>query len=278
MSDNRERVGIVGVGRMGLAMVKHLVRGGYPVTACDIDPDNAGKARDLGATVAATPAVLGKSVDYVILGVGYDDEVNQVALGSDGLRETLAAGSAIAVSSTVAPETVKALEDHFDVKGIGVLDAPICRGRWYADQGQLLALFGGKGNVVERSRPIYGTFCSDMVHLGEVGHGQVAKAMNNLLLWVNSIGLIEAGRIAETTGIDMVKLRQALMMSSGKSQALEDWEQTTFTWALKDMQIVSKMTDRAGLSLPITGAVKELVKEARRTKAGNPPNWTGKPG
>jgi 3-hydroxyisobutyrate dehydrogenase/2-hydroxy-3-oxopropionate reductase len=50
----------------------------------------------------------------------------------------------------------------------------------------------------------------------------------------------------------------------------------TFTWALKDMQIVSKMTDRAGLSLPITGMVRELVKDARKLKASNPPAWTGK--
>ena len=49
----------------------------------------------------------------------------------------------------------------------------------------------------------------------------------------------------------------------------------TFTWALKDMQVVAEMTDKAGLSLPVTGAVKELVKEARRIKAANPPNWTG---
>jgi len=263
---------------MGLAMVKHLVKGGYPVTACDINADNVTKASGLGATVAATPAVLGRNVDFVILGVGYDDEVNQVVLGPKGLHETLAAGSVIAVSSTVAPDTVKALDERLKANGIGVLDAPICRGRWFADEGKLLALFGGSESVVERGRPIYGTFCSDIVHLGEVGHGQVGKAMNNLLLWINSIGLIEAGRIAETTGIDLVKLRKALMMSSGKSQALEDWDQTTFTWALKDMQIVSKMTDKAGLSLPITGAVKELVKEARRTKATNPPDWTGKRG
>jgi 3-hydroxyisobutyrate dehydrogenase/2-hydroxy-3-oxopropionate reductase len=98
--------------------------------------------------------------------------------------------------------------------------------------------------------------------------------MNNLLLWINSIGLIEAGRIAETTGIDLPTLRDALQMSSGKSQALEDWDQTSFMWALKDMQIVSKMADRAGLALPVTGAVKELVKEAKRIKASNPPKWT----
>lgn len=99
--------------------------------------------------------------------------------------------------------------------------------------------------------------------------------MNNLLLWVNAIGLLEAGRLAETTGIDLVKLREALMMSSGASDALKEWDMISFTWALKDMQIVADMTDKAGLSLPITGAIKELVKEARRVKASNPPNWTG---
>src|SRR4029450_2268441 len=165
----------------------------------------------------------------------------------------------IAVSSTVAPDTVKALDQQARQQGVGVLDDPRCRGRFFADAGQLLALFGGSDEVVARGRPIFATFCSDIAHLGEVGHGQVGKAMNNLLLWVNSIGLIEAGRIAETTGIDLPKLRDALLMSSGKSHALEEWDQITFTWALKDMQIVAQMTDEAGLSLPLTGAVKELV-------------------
>jgi 3-hydroxyisobutyrate dehydrogenase/2-hydroxy-3-oxopropionate reductase len=276
MAKQKERVGVIGVGRMGGAMAKHLIRHGYPVTACDISKENLEKARQLGTDIAATPADLGKAITFVILGVGYDDEVNEVTLGPQGVLQTLAPGSIIAVSSTVAPDTVKALDAKARAKGVDILDAPTCRGRWFADEGKLLALFGGKPEVVERGRPIYATFASDIAHLGEVGHGQVGKAMNNLLLWVTSIGLIEAGRIAETTGIDLVKLRDALMMSSGKSQALEDWEQVSFTWALKDMQIVSKMADQAGLSLPITGAVKELVKEAKRIKATNPPNWTGR--
>ena len=66
------------------------------------------------------------------------------------------------------------------------------------------------------------------------------------------------------------------MMSSGNSDALKEWDMISFTWALKDMQVVAEMADKAGLSLPVTGAVKELVKEARRIKASNPPNWTGK--
>jgi 3-hydroxyisobutyrate dehydrogenase len=271
----KEKVGIIGVGRMGQPMVKHMVGKGFDVTACDVSKDNVEKAKALGAKHGASPKDLG-DCSFIILGVGYDDEVNEVVLGENGVLQSLKAGSIIAISSTVSPETVKAIDAKARAKGCDVLDAPICRGRWFADEGKLLALFGGTDAVVARGRAVYGTFASDISHLGDVGHGQVAKAMNNLLLWVTSIGLIEAGRVAESTGIDLVKLRDALMMSSGKSQALEDWDQTSFTWALKDMQIVSQLADKANLSLPLTGAVKEMVKEARRIKATNPPKWTGK--
>jgi 3-hydroxyisobutyrate dehydrogenase len=270
-----ERVGIVGVGRMGLAMLKHLVKRGYAVTACDLDGTQLGKAREAGAATATSPAALARLSDFVILGVGYTYEVNAVVHGENGLLATLRKGSIIAISSTVSPATVQAIDAAAQPRGIGVLDAPICRGRWAADEGTLLAMIGGRPDVVERGRAVYGCFCSDYAHLGDVGHGQVGKTMNNLLLWINSVGLIEAGRLAETTGIDLVKLRDALQISSGASAALNDWDMITFTWALKDMQVVAEMTDKAGLSLPVTGAVKELVKEARRIKAANPPDWTG---
>jgi len=270
---NKSRVGLVGAGRMGLAMLKHLRKHGHPVMACDIDDKQLSKAREAGAAAAETSAELARAASFVIIAVGYDDEVNAVALGPEGLIAHLAPGSVIAVSSTTKPDTVKALERRARERGIDVLDAPICRGRFAADEGTLLALVGGNAEVVERGRLIYGCFCSDYVHLGEVGHGQVGKTLNNLLLWINAIGLIEAGRLAETTGIDLGKLRHALLMSSGGSDALKGWDHISFTWALKDMQIVADLADKAGLSLPITGATKELVKDARRIKASNPPKW-----
>jgi 3-hydroxyisobutyrate dehydrogenase-like beta-hydroxyacid dehydrogenase len=271
----KERVGIVGVGRMGLAMLKHLVQHGHQVTACDLDAKQLDKAREAGASTVTTAAEVARAASFVIIGVGYDDEVNEVVLGADGLLAELAPGSIIAVSSTAKPDTVKALDQRARTQGVDILDAPICRGRFAADDGTLLALVGGKPEVVERGRAVYRCFCSDYAHLGEVGHGQVGKTMNNLLLWINAVGLIEAGRLAESTGIDLAKLRAALLMSSGASDALKEWDMITFTWALKDMQIVADLTDKAGLSLPITGAIKELVKDARRIKATNPPKWTG---
>jgi len=276
MNGEKARVGIVGVGRMGLAMLKHLVKQGYHVTARDVDDKQLAKARAAGAAAVATLAEVARAADFVIVAVGYDEEVRQVVLEVDGLLANLAPGSIIAVSSTAKPGTVKALDEEAKAHGVAILDAPICRGRFAADDGTLLALAGGKPDVVERGRAIYRCFCSDYAHLGDVGHGQVGKTMNNLLLWINAVGLIEAGRLAETTGIDLVKLRAALLISSGASDALKEWDGVSFTWALKDMQIVADLADKAGLSLPITGAIKELVKEARRIKtAGAAPNWTG---
>src|SRR5947209_12070681 len=136
----KERIGIIGAGRMGLAMLKHLVKHGYPVVACDIDDEQLRKAREAGAAAVETPAAVARAADFVIIGVGYDDEVNAVVLGADGLLADLAPGSIIAVSSTAKPDTVRALEQRAQTQAVGILDAPICRGRFAADEGTLLAL------------------------------------------------------------------------------------------------------------------------------------------
>src|SRR6202050_414075 len=119
MADAKKaRVGIVGVGRMGLSMLKHLVKKGYTVTVCDIGEKQREAARAAGAGIAKTPAEVGRASDIVILGVGYDDEVNDVVFGKDGLLETMAPGSIIAVSSTAKPDTVKALAARVSQNGI----------------------------------------------------------------------------------------------------------------------------------------------------------------
>jgi 3-hydroxyisobutyrate dehydrogenase-like beta-hydroxyacid dehydrogenase len=167
------------------------------------------------------------------------------------------------------------LAEKARAKGVEVLDAPICRGQMAADTGTMLILCGGKPEVFERGKPIYSTFGKDYVLLGDIGAGQFGKAMNNFLLWVNGIALIEAGRLAEANGMNLIKLRDALLISSGASDALKNWENVSFLWALKDMQIVSRMADKASISMPIAGAIKELVKDGRKIKLSNPPDWTG---
>src|SRR6266508_752510 len=97
VDEEKETVGIVGAGRMGMAMLKHLIKHGHKVVACDRKTEQQQKARAAGATIAKTPAEIGKSTSFVIIGVGYDEEVNDAVLGRDGLLETLKPGSIIAV-------------------------------------------------------------------------------------------------------------------------------------------------------------------------------------
>jgi 3-hydroxyisobutyrate dehydrogenase-like beta-hydroxyacid dehydrogenase len=273
---DQENIGIVGAGRMGQAMIRHLIKHGYAVLAQDIEPKAVAAAEALGAETVTTPAEIGRTCKFVIVAVGYDDEAEAVMLGKNGLLETMGAGTVIAVSSTCTPEHVKMLAEKARSKGVEVLDAPICRGQRAADTGTMLTLCGGKPEVFERGKPIYSAFSKDIVLLGDVGAGQVGKAMNNFLLWVNGVALIEAGRLSEANGMDLVKLRDALLISSGASDALKNWENVSVLWALKDMQIVAKMADKAGLAMPIAGAIKELVKDGRRIKQSNPPDWTGR--
>jgi 3-hydroxyisobutyrate dehydrogenase len=272
----KETIGVVGTGRMGQAIVRHLIKHGYDVVGQDIDAAALDAVKAAGAQTVKTPAEVGKLAKFVIVAVGYDDEASAVMLDKGGLLETMGPGSTISVSSTCTPDHVKMLAERAAAKGVDLLDAPICRGQMAADTGTMLTLCGGKPNVFERAKPILSTFSSDIKHLGDVGAGQFGKALNNFLLWVNGVALIEAGRLSEANGMDLVKLRDALLISSGASDALKNWENVSFTWALKDMQIVIKMADKAGLSLPIAGAIKELVKEGRRIKKSNPPDWTGR--
>lgn len=276
MSETKDLIGVVGVGRMGLAIVKHLARHGYPSVVCDLNTAALEAARVEGAEVVATPADVGAASRFVIIAVGYDDEATAVMTRPDGLLLTMGRGSIIAISSTCTPDHVRWLEGQANERGVAVVDAPICRGAQAADAGTMLSLLGCTDTDFAAAEPVFKTFCADVVHLGPVGAGQFGKAMNNFLLWVNGVALIEAGRLSEANGMDLVKLRSALLVSSGSSNALKNWENVSFIWALKDMQIVLKMADSAGLSLPIAGAVKELVKDGLRTKRTNPPDWTGR--
>lgn len=275
-STTKELIGVVGVGRMGLAIVNHLGRHGYPTVVYDVVETQCEAARAMNARIVSSPAQVGEAARFVIIAVGYDDEATQVLLGKRGLLDSMSRGSIVAISSTCTPEHVKWLAEKAAEKGVDLVDAPICRGARAADAGTMLALIGSKEEIFDLAKIVYRTFCSDVVRLGEVGAGQFGKAMNNYLLWVNGVALIEAGRLSEANGMDLVKLREALLMGSGASDALKNWENVSFIWALKDMQIVSKIADKAGLAMPIAGSVKELVKDGLRIKRTNPPDWTGR--
>lgn len=256
-------------------MARHMIEGGFSVVAADNSRDALDAVAALGAEPADSPADLASRSDVVFIAVGFDEEVEAVCNGPDGIFEGARPETPIVVNSTVSVELVRRLAGQAAERNLRILDVPIARGRPAAEAGTLLALVGGDAALLTEVTPMLRCFCSDISHLGEIGHGQVAKAVNNLLLWINGVGLMEAGRLAKSTGIDLPKLREAMLMSSGRSWALENWDSVTFTWALKDMQLLLDMGDSAGGAFPLTGLIKELVKDGRESKLrGDAPGWT----
>jgi 3-hydroxyisobutyrate dehydrogenase len=252
-------VGVVGAGRMGLPLIGHLARKGFRTLATDVDAAKRSKVDERGAVWAADAAVLAAACDVVLVCVGYDQELRAL-LHDPKVLSAARPGAIYAVLSTVHPKTVQALAAECAQGGIHVVDATMCRGGKAADEGTLLSFVGGDAAVVERLRPVLAAFSRDIVHTGAVGSAQVAKAVNNLIMWACLVADHEGLALAQRYGLDAEKLRQALLMSSAANNALSNWGSQTMAWAEDDMAIVAQMAADCGVALPQAGVTRELCR------------------
>ena len=269
-----DRVGIIGLGKMGHPMARHLAAKGHAVFACDLDETRRAAAREVGATICASPAEVARASDIVIVVVGFDNEVMDVVTGENGLLAGARDGLVIAVASTVSIDTMHSMGALPAVRerGIGVLDIPLCRGEPAAEAGKLLLMAGGDAAVFERCKPAFSAFANDQYLLGPLGSGQVGKMINNLLLWSCVSANHEGLKLGEALGVQSETLRQALLKSSGQNWALDTWLQPgPMPWAEKDMAIVMEEADNVRLSLPLCGTVREVIKGIKIEKGLPPP-------
>jgi len=248
MSDT---VGVVGAGRMGLPIIGHLVRAGFRTLASDIDPRKQAEVEKRGALWQ--PDLIGQC-DILLVCVGFDREV--VELLERGLKPR--ANGIVAILSTVHPKTVQELARK--AVAMHVIDSTVCRGGEAADKGMLLSFVAGPAEVVARVTPVLRAYSSDVVHTGDVGSAQVAKAVNNLILWACLVADHEGLALAKRYGVDVEKLRLALLKSSATNDALEKWGRQTMAWAEDDMAIVAAMAAEHGLALPQTEVTREICR------------------
>jgi 3-hydroxyisobutyrate dehydrogenase-like beta-hydroxyacid dehydrogenase len=256
-----ETVGILGLGKMGGPIAGHLLARGFKVVGYDPVARAQEQAAARGALGAASARELAQASELVIVVVGFDSEVEQVIFGKEGVLEGARPGLIVALGSTVAPRYSKRLAARLAEKNLVLLDIPLARGEAAATSGKLLIYGAGDLDAFERCQPVFGAFASDIFHLGPAGAGQVAKMVNNLILWaciaVNDEGL----RLGRALGVDPERLCEALRHGSAQNWAMDTQaERSGMPWAEKDMGIVLEEADRARLSLPLAGTVKETIK------------------
>jgi len=252
-----EKVGVIGAGRMGLPIIGHLARKGFPTFASDLDAKKRPEVEKRGAAWSADAQSLAAQCDVILLCVGFDREVRQLV--ENDLRSAKP-GAVCAILSTIHPRTVQELAR---ASRIELIDSTVCRGGEAADAGTLLSFVGGSEATVARITPVLKAYSADVVHSGAVGSAQVAKAVNNLIMWACLVADHEGLALAQRYGVDIENLRQALLMSSAANNALGNWGRQTMAWAEDDMAIVAEMAADCGIALPQAGITRELCRSLK---------------
>jgi 3-hydroxyisobutyrate dehydrogenase-like beta-hydroxyacid dehydrogenase len=265
-----KRVGLIGLGKMGLPMSRLLIGRGFTVAGFDVDEGAMEEAAALGVQTALAPQAVAAASDLVIVVVGFDSEVEAVMFGARGLLAGAHDGLVIAIASTVAPRTMAKIAARLPAAPkVALLDIPLCRGEGAAQDGKLLIMGGGDKAAFDACRDAFAAFADSVFHLGPLGAGEVGKMVNNLILWASICANEEGLRLGEALGVDREALRTALIDSSACNWSLETRpEEKPMPWAEKDMTIVLKEADALRMSLPLCGVVKEVVKTVKVAR-----NW-----
>ena len=197
-------------------MARNLVAAGHEPVAVDVDPSRAAL---LGAPVAATPAEAAERCDVALLSLPSPAAVEEVVLGSAGLR----AGAAPVRRWTcrpARPTLARKLGESWAGLSIGLLDAPVSGGPRAAEAGSLTVMVGGSGDAFATHRPLLAALGSLVVHVGPAGAGQAAKLCNNLIAGATMVAIAEACAVAAREGIDPAVLYRLLTSSMGDSRVL----------------------------------------------------------
>ena len=252
-------VGFVGLGRMGLPMARHVRAGGFAVAGFDVDDSALRQAEALGVRRRASCAEVAAGADLVLVIVPDDDDVLAACCGPEGAIAAARRGSVIAVCSHARPETTARVDAEAEALGVGVLDVQLTKGVRGAEDGTMTLLVGGRSADLERARPVFACFATALHHLGPVGSGQIAKAVNNLLLWAHLAAAAEALEFGARHGLDAARLRTALLDCSADSWVLREIADIQPTWPAKDLRNALAMAADVDHPMPIAELVAKLI-------------------
>ncbi len=215
------KLGFIGLGVMGRPMALHLVRAGHALSVYARRAEAAQPLVDAGARRLATPAEVAAASEVVFVMVTTGADVEDVALGEDGIVHGARPGTVLVDMGTIPPGTARRIAAALAAKGIETIDAPVSGGEVGAQNATLAIMAGGKAEVLERVRPLLEKLGKTIVHIGPSGAGQVAKACNQMIMVSCIEAVAEAMLLATQSGADPEKVRLALTGGSAGSRVLE---------------------------------------------------------
>ncbi|WP_455432977.1 2-hydroxy-3-oxopropionate reductase [Streptosporangium soli] len=272
-------VGFIGLGIMGGPMAANLVRAGYSVTGYDLAPGGVERLREAGGNAGGGVAEIVREADVLITMLPDSPQVEEVVLTPGGVLEHAKPGLLYIDMSTIRPDTSRRVAQAGAALGVRVLDAPVSGGEKGAIDGTLSIMVGGAADDFAAARQVLEVLGTTIVHVGPSGAGQTVKAANQLVvggiyaLVAEAIVLLEASEVDPRKGLDVLAggLAGSRILDLKRETMIKREFRPGFRVDLhhKDMGIALAAAREAGVALPVTGLIAQLIAAARAQGHGS---------
>ncbi|MEX0752784.1 MAG: NAD(P)-dependent oxidoreductase [Xanthobacteraceae bacterium] len=272
-------VGLVGVGKMGEALLVRLIGAGKRVRAFDIMDTAMQAARAGGAETVASAAEAARGAKIVHVFVHNDDKVFEATLGRGGVLAGAGPGATVILHSTILPATTQRVAETAAGQGVRVIDAPVTSIPRLVRAGKATFLVGGSDDVVAQVRPHLEALGRAVWHFGPLGAGNAAKLAKNLTNVIERVMWVEALTLVAAAGIDARRFIE-MVQSLEKSSAIEEWEkivrieggrvapQMAGGLFRKDVQHAARLARELGLALALTQGAADTTARWLAERAG----------
>jgi 2-hydroxy-3-oxopropionate reductase len=262
------KIGYIGLGIMGKPMARNIMKAGYNVVVHNRSRGSVQELVSEGAQPAFSPAEVAAQVDVVFTNLPDSPDVEQVALGEDGLIQGAHPGLIFVDNSTIKPAVTRMIGKRLAEVGVTMLDAPVSGGDIGAIAGSLTIMVGGPQRAFEKVLPIFRALGKTITHVGSLGDGQIAKAANQIMVAAQMVAMAELLIFAQKAGADPEKVVEAIRGGAAGCWTLDNKPQRLFVgnrepgfkayMQAKDLGIVIDTAREYGITLPSAGVHSQL--------------------
>lgn len=263
---NEMNVGFIGLGQMGKHMSRNVLEAGFKLTVNDVNQAAAEPLVQKGATLAKTPREMTGSCRIVISCLPTPKSVEDVVYGKDGLKSGWKEGDIYIDMSTNSPSLIRRIAKDGKAMGVSVLDAPVSGGTRGAEAGSLAIMVGGEAAALQKARKVLEAMGPKIFHVGDVGCGNIAKLVNNMISLAINYVSAEGFVLGAKAGIDPKILQDVIQVSTGQNWTIQQYQHTLFkrnfepgfkvSLALKDIGLALDMAKELNVTCPL-GSVSQ---------------------
>ena len=269
------KVAFIGLGVMGYPMAGYISKAGHNVTVFNRTKSKAEKwIKEYKGKIAKTPEDAAKDSDFIFTCVGNDNDLKEVAVGKNGIFNTVKKGSIYIDNTTASAKVARELYKNAKAKGFGFLDAPVSGGQAGAEKGALTVMVGGDKKDFDKAKSIIDCYSKKVQLLGSSGSGQLAKMVNQICIAGLVQGLSEGINFGLNAGLKMEDVIEVISKGAAQSWQMENRYKTMIDdqfnfgfavdWMRKDLKIALDEAKKNNSSLPITKIVDGYYEEVQK--------------